>query len=138
MRRLLEIPAGEYIVIDHCEMAWAACELVALSFGQGGRGQLGDSVLELVARLPPSETQRRLALKAVPRLLDRATSELAALWHEGPDGAQLDATLAQLQARLEAASAGPREPPRPRRRARTGDALPLPFRPPSKGCDPEE
>lgn len=57
----------------------------------------------------------------LPRNADRTTSELAALWHEGRDGTPFEASLADLRARLEAASEGARERPT----AKTGDVITL-------------
>lgn len=112
LRAVARAKPGAYLDVDDGGAAWAAAELVALSFGQEGSRPIDDSVFECLERLKPSESQRRLALEALPRLLDRDHSELAQLWHEGEDGPSWDAELEALGARLEAAAAGPR--PRPR------------------------
>lgn len=122
LREIANAPAGKYIEIDDGGAAWAACELVALAFGHGGEASVDDAVLGVAAKLAPSQEQRRLAMEALARLADRATSELAGLWHEGNDGSQFDALIADLRARLEAASNGPRELPK----AKTGDVICLP------------
>jgi hypothetical protein len=55
------------------------------------------------------------------RIADSTNSELAALWHEADDGPKFDAAIEQLRSRLQAASQGPREQPRPK----TGDVIAL-------------
>jgi hypothetical protein len=100
--------------VDHGEAGWAACELVALSFGQGTSGH--ELVQDLLAKLEPHEALRQLALGALPRLADPAISELAGL-HQGPD---FDAAMQDLGARLQVVV--PRAVARPRK----GDVLVLP------------
>jgi hypothetical protein len=122
LREIAKAPAGKYIDVDAGGAAWAACELVALAFGHGDSAAADDAVLDSAGRLPPKEEQRRLALEVLSRIADPATSEVAALWHEGTEGPQFDASLAHLRTRLEAASDGPRELPK----AKTGDVIGLP------------
>jgi hypothetical protein len=69
-------PHGSYLDIDDGAPGWAACELVALAFGRGETATLDDSVLDLLAKLKPKEERRQLALHVLPRIRDRATSEL--------------------------------------------------------------
>lgn len=128
LREIAKMPTGRSLDVDDGSAGWAACEIVALAFGYGDTSTLGDSVLDIVGKLRPKEDDRLLALKALPRLADRAMSELAALWHEGKDGAQFDASLTQLRERLESAKKGPRELPKPK----TGDVIVLQAAPDSK------
>ncbi|EYF08248.1 DUF4259 domain-containing protein [Chondromyces apiculatus] len=121
LRHLARAPADTYLEIDDTGAGWAACELVALAFGQGDTASLDGHLLDVVAKLAPKEEHRRLALEVLPRIADPATSELADLWHEGEDGALFDAAIADLRKRLEAASAGPREVPKPK----PGDVIAL-------------
>lgn len=121
LRQIARTPLGTYIDVDDGGAAWAACELVALAFGHGSTAALSEAALDHAGRLAPREEQRRLAVDVLSRIGDRATSELAALWHEGAQGAQFDASLADLRTRLEAASSGPREGSK----ARTGDVIGL-------------
>lgn len=122
LRDVAKAPAGKHLDIDEAGAAWAACELVALAFGYGGSATVEDAVLDAAARLAPKEEQRSLALEVLARLGDRATSELASLWHEGNEGPRFDALVADLRARLDAAGNGPRELPK----AKTGDVICLP------------
>ena len=122
LREIAKAPTGKYIDVDAGGAAWAACELVALAFGHGEPPPVDDVVLASAEKLGPKEEQRRIAIEVLPRIADRATSELAALWHEGADGARFDAALAGLRTRLEAGSAGARELPK----AKAGDVLYLP------------
>jgi hypothetical protein len=119
LQAIAKAPVGEYIDVDAGGAAWAACELVALAFGRGDAAAVNDAVLDGAGRLAPKEEQRRLALRVLSRISDRARSELAGLWHEGADGAQFDASLEHLRTRLEAASEGPRDLPK----AKTGDVI---------------
>jgi len=119
LRAIARTPVGSYIDVDAGGAAWAACELVALAFGHGDVAAVDEVALDSAGRLVPKEEQRRLALDALARIANRATSELAALWHEGSEGPEFDASLAHLRARLEAASAGPRE----LLKAKTGDVI---------------
>ena len=104
LRGVATAPVGQYIDVDDGGAAWAASELVVLAFGRGDTSAQDDRVLDIVAKLTPSEELRRLALDALRRIANRATSELAGLWHEGSDGEQFDAALAHLRKRLETAS----------------------------------
>jgi hypothetical protein len=122
LRAIARMPAGAYIDVDAGGAAWAACEIVALAFGHGDSAAVDDPVLDSATKLAPKEDQRRLALEVASRIADPATSELAALWHEGADGLQFDASLAHLRTRLEVAVDGPREPSK----ARTGDVICIP------------
>jgi hypothetical protein len=121
LREIAGTPSGTYIDIDDGGAGWAACEMVALAFGYGDTAAPDDNILDLAEKLRPKEEYRRLALEALPRIADRDNSELAALWHEGNDGAQFDAAIAQLRSRLEAASKGPRELAKPK----AGDVIAL-------------
>jgi hypothetical protein len=112
LRAVTKAPAGSYFDVDVGAPARAAAELVALSFGYGPPGDVAAAVTATAARLRPTEAQRALALSALPRIADAATSELAALWQEGAGGASLVAALDDLRARLEAAAAGARAVPR--------------------------
>lgn len=133
LRRIARQPAGTYLEVDDGETGWAACELVALAFGRSSArieadddDDDDDDVLDLVARLRPKERLRLLALKALPRIADATSSEVAALWHEGegaPGAPAFEAAMADLISRLQAASTGPRplpglKPRRPRKRQR--------------------
>jgi hypothetical protein len=124
--RTSRAPDARYIEVDEGGAGWAACELVAIAFGHRPNGDLGSVVLDAAAGLKPKEEHRRLALDALPRIADRATSEIAGLFHEGKaEGAAFDASVAGLKARLEAAAAGPREIAR----AKKGDAYAIPTAP---------
>jgi hypothetical protein len=126
LRDIAAAPAGEYIDVDDGGAGWAACELVALSFGYGDTAATIDGhILDIAARLRPKEQDRLLALDALPRISDRANSELAGLWHEGSDGARFDAAIEGLRARLQAASAGPRALPK----AKPGNVIALQAEP---------
>jgi hypothetical protein len=72
-------------------------------------------------KVRPKEEHRLLGLDVLQRIADRANSELAGLWHEGSDGAQFDAAPEHLRSRLQAASEGPRELPKPK----VGDVITL-------------
>ena len=124
LRTIEKAAPTEYLDVDHGAAAWAACELVAASFGYGGEAARDDRIVDVLDGLKPNEKQRVRALSILPRLADRKTSELAALWAEngaGPDHAvsQLDVAFADLRARLEQASAGARAAPKPK----AGDVL---------------
>jgi hypothetical protein len=121
LSNIARLPPGKYIDVDDSGAAWAACELVALAFGYGDTDTLGDRILDLIEKLHPKEEHRLLALQVLARIADPTTSEVAALWHEGDDGPTFDAALEQLRFRLQAASRGPREQPKPK----TGDVIVL-------------
>jgi hypothetical protein len=127
LKTISKVPDGQYIEVDDGSAAWAACELVALSFGYGESSALDDAVLDVVDRLKPKEDQRLLALSVVPRIAASDTSEIAALWHEGDSGEEFDNQLRHLGSRLEAASAGQQVVPRPK----PGDVVYLPDPPDS-------
>lgn len=114
------VPTGEFIDIDDDAPGWAACELIALSFGYGDN-EVDDSILDLATRIRPKEEHRALALNVLERIGDVTQSELASLWHEGADGERFDATLGSLRCRLHAAANGPREVPKPK----VGDLIAL-------------
>jgi hypothetical protein len=120
LREIARTPSGKYIDIDDGGAGWAACAIVALSFGYGDSDD--DQLLDLAGKLKAQEEQRTLALDVLKRIADRTNSELAALWHEGPDGERFDADLQHLRSRLQAASAGPRELAKPK----AGDLIALP------------
>jgi hypothetical protein len=126
---IVERAPGQPIDVDAGGAGWAACELVALAFGRGDPDGLNDAILDAAAKLKAREEQRLLAVTALPRIADRAASELARLWHEGSEGSGFDASLAQLGNRLAAASEGPRELPR----AKKGDVIGFPA-PPDVPC----
>jgi hypothetical protein len=122
LREIARAPTGTYFEVDIGGAGWAACELVALAFGYGG-GAWNDHVLDIVAKLRPREEHRVLALEALPRIADPTSCELAGLWHEHVEGAaRFEGALADLGSRLRAASAGPRQLPKPR----AGDVIVLP------------
>ena len=125
LKTIARMPEGEYIEVDDGGRGWAACELVALSFGYGDTSEFHDGVLDVVDRLKPKEKQRQLALSVLTRLVPSETSELAALWHEGVESDEFDERLRDLRLRLEAASDGPKPLPRPKR----GDIVYLPDSP---------
>jgi hypothetical protein len=116
LRTIAKSPDGHYIEVDEGSAAWAACELVALAFGYGDLTALNEDILQAVERLKPKENQRLLALQVLPRIASRTSSELADLWHDSEETANFDASLDDLRARLEAASAGPHTRPRARKR----------------------
>ncbi len=118
-----------YIEVDAGGAAWAASELVALSFGFGDPGELDDEVLEVVAKVRPKEDLRVLAGQAVARIVEASASELASLWHEGDAGPKFDAALADLRSRLEQAGSGARVLARPK----AGDVFTLSAEPESRG-----
>lgn len=122
LRAVARAKADAYLDVDVGAPAWAASELVALAFGRGDAAGIPDHVRGILEGLRPSEPQRVLALAVIPRIGDRARSELAALWHEGDDGASFDAALAGLVALLEAAKDGPLELPK----AKAGDVIIFP------------
>jgi hypothetical protein len=109
---------GDYLDADVGGAAWAACEVVALSFGYGDTPST-DAALEGVGKVAPTEKQRVIALAVLSRIAKSATSELAALWHEGSDGKAFEVSLEHLCQRLEAASHGARSLPK----AKVGDVL---------------
>jgi uncharacterized protein DUF4259 len=121
LREIAKSPADRYLEFDTGAAGWAACELVALALGYGDASILDDQILDLAGKLRPKEADRSLALQALPRLVDRARSELAQLWHQGGDGARFDESVAALRARLESAASGPRESPK----AKVGDVIVL-------------
>jgi Domain of unknown function (DUF4259) len=127
LREITRTPAGKYIDVDDGGAGWSACEIIALAFGYGDTAALEDRILDLAAKLRPKEEHRLLALEVLPRIADRANSELAGLWHEGSDGAQFDAALEHLRSRLQAAGEGPRELPR----TKAGDVIVLQSAPQS-------
>ncbi|HEU5074228.1 MAG TPA: DUF4259 domain-containing protein [Polyangiaceae bacterium] len=122
LQTVAEAPEGRAIDVDDGSAAWAASELLALAYGRGKRVPLTDCVLSCVARLEPSEEQRRLALDALSRIANPALSELACLWHEVHAGSTFHASLDDLRARLEAARSGVHR----RRSAKRGDVIVLP------------
>lgn len=113
LRAVVGRPAGEYLDVDLGAPAWAASELVAMAFGYLHDEYAQGDAPEIASRLRPKEPLRRLALEALPRIGDVASSELAALWHEGDRGAAFDAALADLRERLDAAAQGPRKVAKP-------------------------
>lgn len=123
LRAVAKAKPGTYLEVDEGGAAWAAAELVAAAFGYGlDDAELPDDAAELLESLRPTSASRTLALAALPRLLDPASSELAELWAESDDEAAWRARVEDTRRRLEAAEAGPR--PRPRLVA--GDLVLLP------------
>jgi len=108
LRKVAGLEAGAYVQVDVGSAAWAACEIVALSFGMAADVAVDDGVLEIARKVRAQEAKRILALSVLPRIADRETSELAGLWHEGGDGAAFDNSIAQLAARLREAAEGAR------------------------------
>ena len=126
LREIAGAPAGKYIDVDDGGAGWAACEMVALAFGYGDDSELlDDHVLDHAGKLRPNEELRLLALEVLQRIADREHSELSGLWHEGGDGAKFDTALEHLRVRLQAASQGARQLPKPR----PGDVIALPDAP---------
>ncbi|MBI5608713.1 MAG: DUF4259 domain-containing protein [Deltaproteobacteria bacterium] len=136
LQRLARAKAGAYVDADDGQMGWAAAELVALALGQGAGAACGDAVAEVLARFRCKDTHLQLALAAVPRLADAATSELAQLWAESANPAQLQDALAALGQRLcnakvaatpSAAASAPPAGPRatPAARPKAGDVVVL-------------
>jgi len=127
LRAIVRAPAGREIDVDDGGAGWAACELIAIAYGHPATGDLDGGILDAASRLKPKEEHRLLAIEALPRIADPATSEIAGLSHEGNDGsgAVFDAAIAGLKARLAAAAAGRREVPR----ARKGDIYAIPTAP---------
>ena len=120
LRVFEKAPLSKYLDVDDGGAAWAACELVALSFGHGDAKD--ERVADVLEALKPKEAQRVRALSILPRLADRKTSELAGLWSEGEKkGAksELDVALADLRARLERAATGAKTISKPK----AGDVL---------------
>jgi hypothetical protein len=122
LRRVAGLQADAYVEVDVGSAAWAACEIVALSFGMAADVAIDDSVVEIVRKVRAQEAKRLLALSVLPRIADRETSELAGLWHEAGDGAAFDNSIAHLAARLREAAEGARVLPVPK----AGDVLVLP------------
>lgn len=118
LRAITRAAPGTYLDVDTGAAGWAACELVAMAFGQRGRAVANDQVLDLAARLRPRQEHRRLALEALARIAGPKSSELADLWHEGKNGARWDKALADLASRLRAANAGTLKAPKPKAAAK--------------------
>jgi hypothetical protein len=129
LRKIASAEPGAYIEIDAGSAGWAACEIVALTFGRSDSAAIDDRVLEIVRRVRPQEGTRLLALSILPRIADRELSELAGLWHEGSDGSAFDAAIDQLASRLRDAASGARALPAPK----SGDVFALPGNPLSDG-----
>lgn len=85
----LEVDAGQHVV--------AAATLLA-SGHDGDRAGLPDEVEWRGAK--PSAADRSLAARALTRILEAPTSELAELWDETEDGALWRVGIAALRARL--------------------------------------
>ena len=97
LRRCAEAAPGDYLDVDDGQPAIAACELVALGFGYGHLDEAPKDVRAIVGTLGANEELRQLAIRALPRIRDRKSSELASLWAHDPS---FDAKLADLLARL--------------------------------------
>jgi len=110
LRGIARAPAGRLLDDDDGGAGWAACELVAIAFGHGDPDAASGAPAEVAARLAAKEELRLLAIEALARIGDQATSEVAKLWHEGDDGAAFDARIAGLKARLAAAAGGRASP----------------------------
>jgi hypothetical protein len=81
---ITEAAPDDYLDVDDGQAAVAAAELVALGFGYGKLDDVTPDVRRLVKTLGPNEDLRLLAIRALPRLLDLDSSEIAGLW-EGDD-----------------------------------------------------
>lgn len=92
-----DAPPDEYLDVDDGQTAIAACELVALGFGYGKLDGAPATVRAIARKLGPNESLRVLAIRALPRIRDRANSEIASLWAHDP---AFDAQLADQLARL--------------------------------------
>ena len=99
-RRCVDADPTEYLDVDDGQTVIAAAELVALGLGYGNLDAVSDEVRSIVRRLGPNEELRLLAIKALPRIRDRAHSEVASLWAHDP---AFDARLVGLYERLVAA-----------------------------------
>jgi hypothetical protein len=117
-------PSTAFLEVDLAAAAWAACEVVAAAFGRSDSGE-DDSVRKLAREVAQSTELRELALRALPRISNKVSSELAGLWHDESKGAQFDSAIENLRRRLEAADGEPRNA----ERARIGDFLALPTSP---------
>jgi hypothetical protein len=96
--RIVDAAPGEYIDVDDGQAAHAACEIVALGYGYGNLEAAPKSARQMARTIGPNDELRLLAIRALARLRDRKTSELAQLW-EGDTA--FDASLVNLVARLD-------------------------------------
>ncbi len=93
LRRCAEAPPGEYLDVDDGQPAIAAAEVVALAFGFGRPDEAPAAIRALVLAVGASEELRVLAIAALRRVRDRASSEVASLWAHDPT---FDARLGDL------------------------------------------
>jgi hypothetical protein len=94
---ITEAAAEDYLDVDDGQAAVAAAELVALGYGYGKLDDVTPDVRRLVKTLGPNEDLRVLAIRALPRVLDLETSELAGLWE---DDDEFEPGIRDLIARL--------------------------------------
>jgi hypothetical protein len=92
-----EAAPDDYLDVDDGQAAVAAAELVALGYGYGKLDDVTPDVRRLVKTLGPNEDLRLLAIRALPRILDLETSELAGLWE---DDDEFEPGIRDLIARL--------------------------------------
>ena len=92
-----EAAPDDYLDVDDGQAAVAAAELVALGYGYGKLDDVTPNIRRLVKTLSPNEDLRLLAIRALPRILDLETSELAGLWE---DDDELEPGIRDLIARL--------------------------------------
>jgi hypothetical protein len=85
------VDADDYLDVDDGQPAIAACELVALGFGDGNLDRVPARIRS------PDEDLRRLAIRALGPIRDRKRSELASLWAHDP---AFGARIADLPSRL--------------------------------------
>jgi Domain of unknown function (DUF4259) len=95
--RCVDAPAGSFLDVDDGQPAIAVCELVALGFGYGNIDAAPANVRAIARSLGPNEALRKLALRALERVRDRACSEVAGLWEDEP---AFDERLVDLANRL--------------------------------------
>lgn len=88
---------ADYLEVDEGQHVVAAALLMA-SGHDGDRDGLPDGVEWRGAT--PSADDRSLAARALTRILEAPTSEIAELWDEAPEGALWRVGIAALRARL--------------------------------------
>jgi len=132
LQAVADTRSGQWIEVDEGEVCVAACELVVLAFGQD---DVPATLQSITAQLETSPELVRLALRALPRVLDDKHSELAGLWRGDPgpferlydrllelgDGPPLVDVGALLRT---APEPEPQPVPSARPRPRSGDGLP--------------
>ena len=100
LRTCADAPTGTYLDVDDGQPAVAAAELVALGFGYGKLDAVPLEIRRIAITLGPNEELRQLALRALPRILDRKSSELAGLWEHDD---HFEKSITDLIQRLEEA-----------------------------------